>query len=135
MRQDVGNEIQVARVRARCSSISAARNAHPRTGLHACRNSNFDGVGTAYAAFATADPAEISNSPRAATTGASQIEAHLPASLRHLSCATASCAGLGLSNCSAAMTFGACIEARDRELLHCAVHCLPESDFDLIFEA
>src|ERR1700704_1317586 len=135
MRQDFSDDVQIARGRARRSGISTAGNAHARSGLHPCRNSNFDGVGTAHAAFATACPADISNAPGAAAARASQIEAHLPAGLRYLPGTAAGGAGLGLAGRSRAMAGGAYIKARDRELLHRAVYGFPKGDLDLILQA
>src|SRR5467141_788920 len=135
MRQDFSNDVQIARGRARRSGVSTAGNAHARSGLHPCRNSNFDGVVTAHAAFATACPADISNAPGAATARTSQIEAHLPAGLRYLPRTAAGVAGLWLAGRSRAMAGGAHIKARDRELLHRAVYGLPKSDLDLILQA
>src|ERR1019366_2076942 len=102
MRLDFGNDVQIARGRAGGSGISAARNAHTRTGLHTSGNSNLDGVNTAHAAVAGAQPAEITNAPSAPAARARQIKSHPATGLCHLSSAAAGRAGLRLAHGSSA---------------------------------
>jgi len=136
MRQDFSDDVQIARGAPDVSGVSTAGNAHARSGLHPCRNSNFDGVGTAQRGLRHRMSGRyFETRPVPPQRVQVKFEAHLPAGLRYLPVTAAGGAGLGLAGRSRAMAGGAHIKARDRELLHRAVYGLPKGDLDLILQA
>src|SRR5271154_4240211 len=134
MRLYVYPQIQIAWRRAHRSRVPFAGDAHAAAAGYSRGNAHVDRFGAAQTSFAAARRADLADFARAAAARAGYVEFHFAGGLLDGSRAVAGRAGLRGPDCASALAGVAGIEARDGQFLHGATNCVPEVDFDLIFE-